>query len=573
MISRPTTVLHKKYPSTLPRACLLAPSRCTHDTHHTSHSLGPVSSHDKHAPSQWLPPIAPTRLCPSAVRIHPHTHAFAIPTLTFTDNILPPDAESNAKTQGPPLLDEGETSVLGNFFDDPDRFKPSDDAFSDPFMTHMMSSFDKTQFDPSWPYQTYPQDTNNLEVQPTYTSGIQSSSTRVNNHMPLPPTPVSAAGPLLSHMSATAPEDPYNLPAHAPPEVLNAIVTLRAWQAQAREVEQTPYHMQSHFETATPAITRHHSMPHHSPTTAVSTAYNSAYYPSTDHHYRTSLDTSSALHHPSSTLHDPSPTLHDPSPTFNMPARHSIHGTVPPFHFGSDNNFGRNGFTTALTGMENVAGHMKFARVFAGTNGGGVASAESSLPHSPVMNRNDREQPDTTFRGYVEEADEYEDHVYEQPKPKRRRKTKTMATEEPDVQLFHTQPTTFNDQSSPDTNNVFDAMSPQDSDGMPTGSDRKRRKSSSAAQARASALARKNLTEEQKRENHIKSEQKRRNIIKEGYRELNQLVPNLKQGGFSKSNVLTETVRELEGLQAGNARMEEYLNSLKMKGTAAKVAG
>lgn len=60
------------------------------------------------------------------------------------------------------------------------------------------------------------------------------------------------------------------------------------------------------------------------------------------------------------------------------------------------------------------------------------------------------------------------------------------------------------------------------------------------------------MTEEQKRENHIKSEQKRRNIIKDGYKNLNDLVPNLKQGGFSKSATLTETVRELETLQAAN---------------------
>ncbi|KEQ69742.1 hypothetical protein M436DRAFT_25843, partial [Aureobasidium namibiae CBS 147.97] len=53
------------------------------------------------------------------------------------------------------------------------------------------------------------------------------------------------------------------------------------------------------------------------------------------------------------------------------------------------------------------------------------------------------------------------------------------------------------------------------------------------------------LTEDQKRSNHIRSEQKRRNIIKQGYEDLNELVPNLKTGGFSKSAVLTETTRFL----------------------------
>ncbi|KAF2723974.1 hypothetical protein K431DRAFT_194513, partial [Polychaeton citri CBS 116435] len=51
---------------------------------------------------------------------------------------------------------------------------------------------------------------------------------------------------------------------------------------------------------------------------------------------------------------------------------------------------------------------------------------------------------------------------------------------------------------------------------------------------------RQNLTEDQKRANHIQSEQKRRNIIKQGYDDLNGLVPSLAGGksGFSKSEIL-----------------------------------
>ncbi|KAI4792995.1 hypothetical protein E4T44_12740, partial [Aureobasidium sp. EXF-8845] len=77
-----------------------------------------------------------------------------------------------------------------------------------------------------------------------------------------------------------------------------------------------------------------------------------------------------------------------------------------------------------------------------------------------------------------------------------------------------------------------------------------------------SSIARKNLTEDQKRSNHIRSEQKRRNIIKQGYEDLNDLVPNLKTGGFSKSAVLTETTRFLEEIHHGNNSMEAYLRSL-----------
>ncbi|KAG9575800.1 hypothetical protein KCV01_g17684, partial [Aureobasidium melanogenum] len=73
---------------------------------------------------------------------------------------------------------------------------------------------------------------------------------------------------------------------------------------------------------------------------------------------------------------------------------------------------------------------------------------------------------------------------------------------------------------------------------------------------------RKNLTEDQKRSNHIRSEQKRRNIIKQGYEDLNELVPNLKTGGFSKSAVLTETTRFLEEIFLGNNSVETYLRNL-----------
>lgn len=62
----------------------------------------------------------------------------------------------------------------------------------------------------------------------------------------------------------------------------------------------------------------------------------------------------------------------------------------------------------------------------------------------------------------------------------------------------------------------------------------KRRKSN----ATGAKPPRENLTEEQKRNNHIKSEQKRRTLIKEGFDDLQEMVPNLKNGGYSKSAML-----------------------------------
>ncbi|KAL9063264.1 MAG: hypothetical protein Q9157_008329 [Trypethelium eluteriae] len=70
-----------------------------------------------------------------------------------------------------------------------------------------------------------------------------------------------------------------------------------------------------------------------------------------------------------------------------------------------------------------------------------------------------------------------------------------------------------------------------------------------------------NLTEAQKRTNHIQSEQKRRNIIKDGYNDLNKLVPNLREGGFSKSQALVEAASFLDEMVAGNKRLREMLNA------------
>jgi hypothetical protein len=83
-------------------------------------------------------------------------------------------------------------------------------------------------------------------------------------------------------------------------------------------------------------------------------------------------------------------------------------------------------------------------------------------------------------------------------------------------------------------------------EGSPTS---KRRRSSISA---ASKAARENLSEEQKRSNHIQSEQKRRNLIKVGFDELRRIVPELRAGGLSKSMELTEVSNYLEQVIKAN---------------------
>jgi hypothetical protein len=87
----------------------------------------------------------------------------------------------------------------------------------------------------------------------------------------------------------------------------------------------------------------------------------------------------------------------------------------------------------------------------------------------------------------------------------------------------------------------------------------KRRKSGAGSAAKAT---RENLTEDQKRENHIKSEQKRRTLIREGFEDLGELVPGLRGGGFSKSAVLSMSAEWLEDLMQGNEELRQRLNQM-----------
>lgn len=86
--------------------------------------------------------------------------------------------------------------------------------------------------------------------------------------------------------------------------------------------------------------------------------------------------------------------------------------------------------------------------------------------------------------------------------------------------------------------------------------------SARAAKKKAAGAKRDNLSEAQKRENHIHSEQKRRNLIRQGFEELCSMVPELNSGGYSKSAVLMQAANYLDDLKKGNARLRIYLQQL-----------
>ena len=87
----------------------------------------------------------------------------------------------------------------------------------------------------------------------------------------------------------------------------------------------------------------------------------------------------------------------------------------------------------------------------------------------------------------------------------------------------------------------------------------KRAKGSKESASRKGARA--NLTDHQKRNNHIASEQKRRNVIKDGYQMLDTLVPGLAVGGYSKSIALGVTADWVQTLVVQNQRLREVFLS------------
>jgi hypothetical protein len=150
------------------------------------------------------------------------------------------------------------------------------------------------------------------------------------------------------------------------------------------------------------------------------------------------------------------------------------------------------------------------------------------------------------------------DDEAEDSRPRKRRKSKFQDEVDED-----------DDVSNPHLPGLKKRKSTSKKDKEPADSEpgHKRRKSTAASAAAAAAAAagkalRENLTEDQKRENHIRSEQKRRTLIREGFEDLGELVPGLRGGGFSKSAVLIMAADWLEDLLQGNETLKTKLNEM-----------
>jgi hypothetical protein len=183
-----------------------------------------------------------------------------------------------------------------------------------------------------------------------------------------------------------------------------------------------------------------------------------------------------------------------------------------------------------------------------------ASSAETTRPSSPAHKSNhQRTKP------VVKDEEEDDDQA---SRPRKRRKNKAPIDEADEDEDDNESPTfaTSKQQNSkkrkPTKKGVSDSPTTDPEPGH------KRRKSTGVGVK----PTRENLTEDQKRENHIKSEQKRRTLIREGFEDLGELVPGLRGGGFSKSAVLIMAADWLEDLIQGNKVLQARLDQVEGTG-------
>jgi hypothetical protein len=189
------------------------------------------------------------------------------------------------------------------------------------------------------------------------------------------------------------------------------------------------------------------------------------------------------------------------------------------------------------------------------------SSASNTRPSSPKVAR--RSEPARKAPGQqAPEITEEDGNGSEQVRARKRRKSSVKKETEDDEVIAAQKPVRKrrpkavpSDQSSPVTDGQASSKRRKSSNPAPS-------INTSQASTAAAKSARENLTEDQKRENHIKSEQKRRTLIKEGFEDLNELVPELRGGGFSKSAVLSMAGEWLESLVKGNEALREEIRRL-----------
>ncbi|KAI1101906.1 hypothetical protein F4804DRAFT_343627 [Jackrogersella minutella] len=218
---------------------------------------------------------------------------------------------------------------------------------------------------------------------------------------------------------------------------------------------------------------------------------------------------------------------------------------APELQWGSDSNFAR---TQGYIPPEHEASELLEQKRLGVLRVLSISdSAATTRPPSPLANGESSSvpRPESNVNGLVKQECDAE----APPAKRRKSKSKGKSETEEEVEDYTSLPpkaVVRKRKSKPDLKGIPDSPSTaQDGPG-------KRRKST----LNAGKTPRENLSDAQKRENHIKSEQKRRGAIKEGFDDLGELVPNLKGGGYSKSTMLSIAGEWLEALLKGNEELE-----------------
>ena len=243
----------------------------------------------------------------------------------------------------------------------------------------------------------------------------------------------------------------------------------------------------------------------------------------------------------------------------NPPVRPRVVNPKVDIRWGSDASFGIPQGFVAPTSQEKVSAveqyHIKaVTNAFLEMSQQQPGSADTTRPSSPVFTHSTTPHSRTQSNSRAKDDDGHDS------RPRKRRKGKLR--EDADDDDDESPPTTTNKASGKKRRSIIKSSS-RDSP-TPSEQSHKRRKSTATANAAngAAKTARENLTEDQKRENHIKSEQKRRTLIREGFEDLGELVPGLRGGGFSKSAVLIMAADWLEDLIQGNDVLRRQLDTM-----------
>ncbi|KAK8217380.1 hypothetical protein M8818_001633 [Zalaria obscura] len=440
--------------------------------------------------------------------------------------------QQSLNTSGPPLLDASETNALDTFFDNPDDFTGAG----------ALQDFHMADYGANYNFKA---------------GGELPPSLRLQNEVQNTGTPVTGfphnnfGGHNMDQLGRMSSMGNYNsfdtfqlVNAGTDHDVLNAADILS--NTSQHQHQQIPHHLQSpvyHPGRQTPADA-------YAPNLTTQHTYPTSSHIPNNGHYHGSMDGAMAYGNAAYAHNHAVPR-----------ARNSAPG--PMYQFGSDNTFTRNGYiapSNQKSDEEIAQNLMTYPRHLSQPQPSGTTSAEDTYASSPV----EQERLATGVTEYMYHDDGEDDEPIEQPKARKRRK-KSSSEDDRD----------YSPTSRPGPK-VPKASYSEETKGVNPNSSRRRKSSAAAMQdsstttkagtaaaAAAAAAARKNLTDEQKRNNHIKSEQKRRNQIKVSYEELGDLVPNLKQGGFSRAAAIQETIRYLEELLAGNEKVEAHLNGVR----------